>query len=82
MKIHCSHPAIRPVWHLRMKKKKRHWLSPGFQQVPTDFQKDLAALIAVNETKRFLNKNSYPEKVIFVTYGDDNYEIYRKLLDK
>jgi O-acetyl-ADP-ribose deacetylase (regulator of RNase III) len=46
------------------------------------FPKDLAALIAINETKRLLNKNSYPQKVIFVTYGDDNYETYRKLLDQ
>ena len=46
------------------------------------FPKDLAALIAVNETKRFLSKNSLPEKVIFVAYNDDSYEIYRKLLDK
>jgi O-acetyl-ADP-ribose deacetylase len=45
------------------------------------FPKDLAALIAIKETQRFLNKNSYPEKVIFVTYSDDNYETYRKLLD-
>jgi len=45
------------------------------------FPKDLAALIAVNETKRFLNKNGYPEKVIFVTYSDDSYETYRKILD-
>lgn len=45
------------------------------------FPKELAALIAVNETRRFLNKNSYPEKVIFVTFSDDSYETYRKLLD-
>ena len=45
------------------------------------FPKDLAALIAVNETKRFLNKNGYPEKVIFVTYSDDSYETYRKILN-
>jgi O-acetyl-ADP-ribose deacetylase len=45
------------------------------------FPGDLAALIAVNETRRFLNINSYPEKVIFVTY-DDSYEIYRKLLNQ
>jgi O-acetyl-ADP-ribose deacetylase len=46
------------------------------------FPIDLAALIAVKETKRFLNENSYPQKVIFVTYSDDSYEIYRKLLDQ
>jgi O-acetyl-ADP-ribose deacetylase len=45
------------------------------------FPKDLAAVIAVNETKRFISKSSYPEKVIFVTYDDEGYEIYRKLLN-
>jgi O-acetyl-ADP-ribose deacetylase (regulator of RNase III) len=46
------------------------------------FPKDLAALIAVNETRRFLSKNSIPERVIFVAYDEDNYITYRKLLDK
>jgi O-acetyl-ADP-ribose deacetylase (regulator of RNase III) len=55
---------------------------PGISTGAYGFPKDLAALIAINETKRFLNKNSYPQKVIFVTYGDDNYETYRKLLDQ
>ena len=55
---------------------------PGISTGAYGFPKDLAALIAVNETKRFLTKNSYPEKVIFVTYRDDSYETYRKLLDQ
>ena len=55
---------------------------PGISTGVYGFPKDLAALIAVNETKRFLSKNSYPEKVIFVTYGSDNYETYRKLLEE
>lgn len=46
------------------------------------FPIDLAALIAVKETERFLRKNIYPEKVIFVVFSDNNYETYRKLLDK
>ncbi len=46
------------------------------------FPKDLAATIAVNETKRFLTRNIYPETVIFVAFGDDNYETYTKLLDQ
>jgi O-acetyl-ADP-ribose deacetylase (regulator of RNase III) len=54
---------------------------PGISTGVYGFPKDLAALIAVNETRRFLNKNSYPEKVIFVTFSDDSYETYRKLLD-
>lgn len=55
---------------------------PGISTGAYGFPQDLAALIAVNETRRFLNKNNYPEKVIFVTFSDDNYETYRKLLDK
>jgi O-acetyl-ADP-ribose deacetylase (regulator of RNase III) len=65
------------------KEKKIKTLAfPGISTGAYGFPKDLAALIAVNETKRFLTKNSYTEKVIFVTYGDDSYETYRKLLDK
>jgi O-acetyl-ADP-ribose deacetylase (regulator of RNase III) len=55
---------------------------PGISTGVYGFPKDLAALIAVNEVKRFLNKNSFPEKVIFVAFDEDNYEEYRKLLDK
>jgi len=55
---------------------------PGISTGVYGFPKDLAALIAVNETKRFLNKNSLPEKVIFVAFDNDNYETYRKLLDQ
>jgi len=63
------------------KEKKIHSLAfPGISTGIYRFPKDLAALIAVNETRRFLNKNTFPEKVIFVTYDDDSYEIYRKLL--
>jgi O-acetyl-ADP-ribose deacetylase len=54
---------------------------PGISTGVYGFPIDLAAVIAVNETKKFLEKSIYPEKVIFVTYGDDNYETYRKILD-
>jgi len=62
-------------------KKIKTLAFPGISTGAYGFPKDLAALIAVNETKRFLNKNGYPEKVIFVTYGDDSYETYRKILN-
>jgi O-acetyl-ADP-ribose deacetylase (regulator of RNase III) len=55
---------------------------PGISTGVYGFPKDLAAVIAINETKRFINRNSYPEKVIFVAYDDEGYEIYRKLLNK
>jgi len=67
---------------LAKEKKIKTIAFPGISTGVYGFPKDLAALIAVNETKRFLSKNSYPEKVIFVTYGDDNYETYRKLLEE
>ncbi len=67
---------------LAKEKKIKTIAFPGISTGVYGFPKDLAALIAINETKRFLIKNSYPEKVIFVTLGDDNYETYRKLLDK
>lgn len=67
---------------LAKEKKIKTIAFPGISTGIYGFPKDLAALIAVNETKRFLNKNKYPEKVIFVTFSDDNYETYRKLLDK
>lgn len=55
---------------------------PGISTGVYGFPKDLAALIAVNETRRFLNKNSYPEKVVYVAFDDDSYETYRKLLEQ
>jgi len=54
---------------------------PGISTGVYGFPKDLAALIAVNETRRFLQKNKYPEKVTFVTFSDEHFETYRKLLD-
>jgi O-acetyl-ADP-ribose deacetylase (regulator of RNase III) len=55
---------------------------PGISTGIYGFPKDLAAVIAINETKRFINKYSFPRKVIFVAYDDDSFETYRKLLDK
>jgi O-acetyl-ADP-ribose deacetylase (regulator of RNase III) len=53
---------------------------PGISTGSYGFPRDQAALIAVNETRRFLERNEYPEKVLFVSFCDDNYETYRKLL--
>jgi O-acetyl-ADP-ribose deacetylase (regulator of RNase III) len=67
---------------LAKEKKLKTLAFPAISTGVYRFPKDLAALIAVNETKRFLNKYSYPEKVIFVTYGEDSFESFRKLLDQ
>jgi len=55
---------------------------PGISTGAYGFPKELAAFIAIHETKRFLAKNSFPEKVIFVTYDNENFETYRKQLDQ
>jgi O-acetyl-ADP-ribose deacetylase (regulator of RNase III) len=67
---------------LAKEKKIKTIAFPNISTGVYGFPKDMAALIAVNETKRFLNKNKYPEKVIFVAFTEDNYETYRKLLDQ
>ncbi|HAM08934.1 MAG TPA: O-acetyl-ADP-ribose deacetylase [Bacteroidales bacterium] len=55
---------------------------PGISTGIYGFPREMAALIAVSETRRFLMKNKYPEKVTFVTFTDDNYETYRRLLNQ
>ena len=63
-------------------KKIKTLAFPGISTGAYRFPIDIAASIALNETKRFLKSNSYPEKVIFVAFDDDSYEIYRRLLDQ
>ena len=67
---------------LAKEKKIKTIAFPNISTGVYGFPKDLAALIALNETNRFLDKNKLPEKVIFVSFADDNYQIYRKLLDQ
>jgi O-acetyl-ADP-ribose deacetylase len=67
---------------LAKEKKIKTIAFPNISTGAYGFPKELAALIAVNETKRFLAKNNYPEKVIFVAFTNDNYETYRKILDQ
>ncbi len=44
------------------------------------FPKELAAEIAISEVKKYLDQNPVPEKVTFVCFDDENYEIYKKAL--
>jgi len=55
---------------------------PGISTGVYMFPVNLAASIAYNETKKFLKKNQYPEKVIFVAYNEDSFETYRKILNQ
>lgn len=44
------------------------------------FPKDLAAQIAINTVNDFLKKNSSINRVIFVCFDDENYNIYSQLM--
>jgi O-acetyl-ADP-ribose deacetylase (regulator of RNase III) len=55
---------------------------PGISTGVYGFPKDQAAFIALTETKRFLKKNPFPEKVFFVAFEEDNYNLYQSLLQQ
>lgn len=44
------------------------------------FPKELAAYIAINEVKLFIDKNDNLQRVIFCCFDVENYELYKKLL--
>ncbi len=47
-----------------------------------NFPKNLAAEIAVKNVKEFLKKSKEIEEVLFVCFDEDNYSIYKKLLNR
>jgi O-acetyl-ADP-ribose deacetylase len=63
------------------KNKIRSIAFPSISTGAYGFPKELAATIAVNETRIFLNNNVFPEKVIFVVFSETDHEIYRRVLD-
>ena len=82
MNFHCLLHVTSRVLTLAKDNKIKTVAFPGISTGVYGFPMNLAAMIAVKETRKFLNYNSFPEKVIFVTFSDENYEIYRKLLDQ
>ena len=46
------------------------------------FPKSDAADIAIETVHQFLNQNNFIEKVIFVVFDDENYQIYKEKLNK
>ena len=46
------------------------------------FPKDFAAKTAIKAVIEYLEKNDFIEKVNFVCFEDENYEIYQKLLEE
>ncbi|HVN57524.1 MAG TPA: O-acetyl-ADP-ribose deacetylase [Bacteroidales bacterium] len=53
---------------------------PGISTGVYGFPKDLAATIAVTETRRFLKKSNHPEMVYFVAFDLETLHIYQNLL--
>jgi O-acetyl-ADP-ribose deacetylase (regulator of RNase III) len=45
------------------------------------FPKDEAAEIALRSVKDFLSKHEEIDKVVFICFDDENYDIYKKLLE-
>ena len=66
---------------LALEKKLKSIAFPAISTGAYGFPKKLAAEIAVNESRRFLAKNNYPKKVIFVAYDEESYEILTKLTE-
>jgi O-acetyl-ADP-ribose deacetylase len=67
---------------LAKEKKLKSLAFPGISTGVYGFPREQAALIAVTETKRFMEKNSYPEKVSFIAFDEENYELYQSLLNQ
>lgn len=58
-------------------------LTVAFPNISTGiygFPKDRAAAIAIKAVMEFLSKNDTPEKVVFVTFDDENFQIYQDIL--
>jgi O-acetyl-ADP-ribose deacetylase len=67
---------------LAKEKKIKTIAFPGISTGIYGFPKEQAAFIAVSEIRRFMKKNSCPEKVIFVAFDDDSFKIYQSLLNQ
>jgi len=63
--------------------QEHHCKTLAFPNISTGiyhFPKKSAAEIAIREVQNFQLHNSLPEKVLFVCFDDENYQIYQELL--
>jgi O-acetyl-ADP-ribose deacetylase len=63
---------------------EKNVVSVAFSNISTGvygFPKGRAAEVAISAAREFLNDNSLIRKVIFCCFDDENYKIYRSLLD-
>lgn len=66
---------------LAEKNKLKNISFPNISTGVYRFPKDLAAKTAINAVIEYLKKNDFIEKVNFVCFENENFEIYRKLLE-
>jgi len=65
--------------------KERRFNSIAFPSISTGayrYPRDEAANIAISTVIEFLKQNEFPVKVIFVSFDEENTEIYRRILAK
>ena len=67
---------------LAEKNKLKNISFPNISTGVYRFPKDLAEKTAINAVVEYLEKNDFIEKVNFVCFENENFEIYRKLLEE
>ena len=67
---------------LAEKNKLKNISFPNISTGVYRFPKDLAAKTAINAVVEYLEKNDFIEKVNFVCFENENFEIYQKLLEE
>jgi O-acetyl-ADP-ribose deacetylase (regulator of RNase III) len=81
-----EHAILASCYQKSLSLAKEHKLKtiafPGISTGVYGFPRDQAAFIAITETKRFLKKNSFPEKILFVLFDEANFQVYRSILNQ
>ncbi len=63
---------------------EHHCKTIGFPNISTGiyrFPKETAATIAIREVLKYLNLHSIPERVIFICFDRENFELYERMLN-
>jgi len=74
----CYHNSYRLAEEIKMKSIAFPCISTGVYNFP----KQMAAEIAINKTISMSENPGHLERVIFVTFDEENYKIYKKILQQ
>lgn len=82
---HNEQELLRSCYHASLKIAREFKLeSIAFPNISTGvygFPKDLAASIAIGEVRKYIDLYNEPSQILFVTFDDENYLIYKQKLD-